>query len=280
MTKITPSFSNFQRRKTSKQLSYRFRYKAMSSHDQVEARKWKKLLLIVLILSFTNKVIKNSFVIPALKYFSLILENSEDHEEEIRPLRKVVSVDSYTPSTCKLFFQFKKRDLSHLIELFKFPEVVRFDNRSTMSGEEVFLQGLHELVSGENQERMCHTLFGREHTQQSRAFTWFIDHMYNNYKHLVTESLPWWHRNGFTKSSADAIWDKMMSNGYQPTPEALAEQNMRAGYFIDCKCSPTTVVGGGPADDGANAARWDVEVNRAFYNGWKSVHGLKHQTGR
>ena len=54
---------------------------------------------------------------------------------------------------------------------------------------------------------------------------------------------------------------------------------MRAGYFIDCKCSPTSVVGGGPAEDGVNAARWDVEVNRAFYNGWKSVHGLKHQTG-
>ena len=64
---------------------------------------------------------------------------------------------------------------------------------------------------------------------------------------------------------------------YRATVEE-AEQ-MRAGYFIDCKCSPTSVVGGGPAEDGANAARWDVEVNRAFYNGWKSGHGLKHQTG-
>lgn len=36
--------------------------------------------------------------------------------------------------------------------------------------------------------------------------------------------------------------------------------------------------GGGPAEEGANAARWDDTVQRAFYNGWKSVHGLKHQT--
>jgi hypothetical protein len=103
--------------------------------------------------------------------------------------------------------------------------------------------------------------------------------MYTNYKHLVTDSLPWWHRNGFTKASADAIWAKMQSSGFQPAAEELLSLKL-PGYFIDCKCSPTSVVGGGPAEDGANAARWDVDVNRAFYNGWKSVHGLKHQTGK
>jgi hypothetical protein len=37
-------------------------------------------------------------------------------------------------------------------------------------------------------------------------------------------------------------------------------------------------VGGGPAEGGANAARWDANIQRAFYNGWKSKNGLKHQT--
>ncbi len=87
------------------------------------------------------------------------------------------------------------------------------------------------------------------------------------------------HRNGYTKASADAIWAKMQSSGFQPAAEELLSLKL-PGYFIDCKCSPTSVVGGGPAEDGANAARWDVDVNRAFYNGWKLVlHGLKHQTG-
>ena len=46
MTKASSIFiTNFQRHKTSKQLSYRFRYKAISSHDQVEARKWRKYFL-------------------------------------------------------------------------------------------------------------------------------------------------------------------------------------------------------------------------------------------
>lgn len=48
--------------------------------------------------------------------------------------------------------------------------------------------------------------------------------------------------------------------------------------FIDCKCIETCVPGGGPVVDGADAPRFDYNVQRAFYNGWKSLHGLKHQT--
>lgn len=49
-------------------------------------------------------------------------------------------------------------------------------------------------------------------------------------------------------------------------------------HFIDCNCLETERVGGGPAEGGANAARWDPNIQRAFYNGWKSKTGLKHQT--
>ena len=58
------------------------------------------------------------------------------------------------------------------------------------------------------------------------------------------------HRNGYTKASADAIWVKMQSSGFQPAAEELLSLKL-PGYFIDCKCSPTSVVGGGPAEDGA-----------------------------
>jgi hypothetical protein len=48
--------------------------------------------------------------------------------------------------------------------------------------------------------------------------------------------------------------------------------------FIDCNCLTTSTPGGGPAEGGPEAIRWSDTVQRAFYNGWKSVHGLKHQT--
>jgi len=36
--------------------------------------------------------------------------------------------------------------------------------------------------------------------------------------------------------------------------------------------------GVGLSEAGAHSARWDLEVQRAFYNGWKSIHSLKSQT--
>jgi hypothetical protein len=35
---------------------------------------------------------------------------------------------------------------------------------------------------------------------------------------------------------------------------------------------------GGPTTDGEDAPRWDPHIQEALYNGWKSIHGLKHQT--
>ena len=52
----------------------------------------------------------------------------------------------------------------------------------------------------------------------------------------------------------------------------------RVAFFIDCNCMETCRVGGGPINSGPNAGRKDPIIQRAFYNGWKSVHGLKHQT--
>ena len=60
--------------------------------------------------------------------------------------------------------------------------------------------------------------------------------------------------------------------------DLLDEDVLGVSHFIDCNCLPTSVVGGGPAEEGANAMRWADEIQQAFYNGWKSIHGLKHQT--
>jgi hypothetical protein len=43
-----------------------------------------------------------------------------------------------------------------------------------MSGEEVFLRGLYELVSGETKHNISRNVFGRDWSAQSRAFKYFI----------------------------------------------------------------------------------------------------------
>ena len=61
-----------------------------------------------------------------------------------------------------------------------------------MAGEEVFLRGLFELVSGANKHEIA-KVFGRDWSAQARAFKYF---MYSNFKHLVMDNLQWWYRNG------------------------------------------------------------------------------------
>lgn len=268
-------------KKKAKYLSYRKRHLRLTSNDQVRSRKWKKIIFLLLCKrrKFNDhgiSVAKRTKIEKALRlaiafYLSIVVDD-QDHTLD-KPLRLDKTIDSFCDSDCNIFFRYLKEDLKRLLVLLKFPRTVWFQNRSKMRGEEVFLRGLYELVSGETKYKIAKNVFGRDFNIQSRVFSWFIDHIFSNFKHLVNDNLAWWFRNGFVQRSGDAIWAKMISNGY---PRDGPHNNI--AFFIDCNCMPTQRVGGGPAEDGANAARWDENITRAFYNGWKSVNGLKHQT--
>ena len=187
-------------------------------------------------------------------------------------------ISDYDESECDLLFRFKKSDLTQLVKLLRFPDRVRFSNRVHMTGEEIMLRGLFELCSRDTQYKISRH-FGRCWTMQSRAWSYFIFHMYQEHHHLLHDSLPWWYRNNLLHASRDAIWEKMQEKLIKTGKERLTGKDpFNTGLFIDCNCFETSRVGGGPAEEGTGAMRWLDEVQRAFYNGWKSMHGLKHQT--
>jgi hypothetical protein len=157
------------------------------------------------------------------------------------------SIESFTESECWNFFETRKEDLYRLLVNLKFDDKCILENRSVMSGEEVLLRGLYELVSGADQHEII-AIFKNDQT-------------------VVTDNLQWWYNGGYMHQSRDAIREKFGGN----------EQFGTFG-FIDCNCLDTARSGGGPAEEGSDAARWHPLIQRAFYNGWKSVHGLKHQT--
>ncbi len=172
------------------------------------------------------------------------------------------------------FFRFRKTDLRRIYNCFQIPAHVTFSNRSTMCGEEAFLRFLYYFANGEDQYNMSTNIFGREQSEQSQAWTYMVSHFYR-FNFLLHERLQWFEERGFLQESTDAIAAKLSEvteNGlvYEQEPEICG--------FIDCNCLETTRVGGGPRTDGPQAERFNILVQRAFYNGWKSVHGLKHQT--
>jgi hypothetical protein len=266
-------------RKPAKQVAYRRRFSSLSSQEQVLLRKLRLVLLALIVKLTTQHVLDEErnrlnlvLRIVAVKYLSISLD--PDYEALPRPLRMNRTIESFSDTDCYVFFQFTRVDLMRLLDLLRFPNEVTFSNRAKMSGEEVFLRGLYELVSGETKYKIAVNVFGRCHTEQSRAFRWFVKHMYLNFKGLIHRNLSWWYRNGFWRLSYEAIYRKLTAEVYPSN----APVPYKPALFIDCKCSESEVVGGGPAEDGANSRRWDADIQRAFYNGWKSIHGLKHQT--
>lgn len=253
-------------RKPAHKLYYRKRFIRITSHEQVLARKLKKGIAIFLVMSEKTDDEEDFLHLMVAKYLSIVIE--PQYFLEARPsLRRTIT--SFTPSECYIYFRFTKADLRHLYQCLKFPENVLLDNRSRMTGEEIFLRGLYELVSGDNQEKISAHVFGAHGSDQSRAFCYFLNYVFDRFSHLVQNNLHWWYRNGFFERSYNAICTKM---------NVESVNHAMVSHFIDCNCLPTSVVGGGPAESGANAARWNDNLQRTFYNGWKSIHGLKHQT--
>jgi hypothetical protein len=155
------------------------------------------------------------------------------------------------------------------------PNKMSLTNGASMSGEEVMLRGLYELVSGETQFNIATNVFGGGQPLQSMAFSAFIDHVFVTHAHLLHNNMKWFHDNGLLHESARAIGEMMKRCADFEYP---ADWVNNVCMFIDCNCLPTSCVGGGPAEGGANARRWSTKIQEAFYNGWKSVHGLKHQS--
>jgi len=202
-------------KKTAKFLSYRQRYRALNSNDQVKARNLKRLLLFLMVQksfedSSSSEFTNRSFEIAAAQYLNLVMTDVKlTNAPKVTPQLRC-HIDEFHDYECKLMFSFRSKSCLHrLKKALNFPEYIIFSNRSRMSGEECFLRGLYELVSGENQEKICINVFGRECTTQSRAFNYFINYIYNNFRHVLTDNLEWFYRNKFFEESAAAIGNKI-----------------------------------------------------------------------
>ena len=176
------------------------------------------------------------------------------------------TIESFSEADCYNYFETRKEDLPRLLHVLRIPYSIVLPNQSHMLGETCMLRALYELVSG-NDQYYAVEIFGKDQPTQSRALTWFIDHVFYTLSWVVTNNLDWWYESGLLHRSMEAIKAKCSGNDLFSTCA-----------FIDCNCLECSRPGGGPHAEGPDAERWDPTIQRSFYNGWKSVHGLKHQT--
>eukprot|EP00601_Ochromonadales_sp_CCMP2298_P008527 CAMPEP_0173202072 /NCGR_PEP_ID=MMETSP1141-20130122/18734_1 /TAXON_ID=483371 /ORGANISM="non described non described, Strain CCMP2298" /LENGTH=356 /DNA_ID=CAMNT_0014127325 /DNA_START=83 /DNA_END=1150 /DNA_ORIENTATION=+ len=147
-------------------------------------------------------------------------------------------------------YLFKRQDLHRLhkcLRLDEFP-VITLKNGCKFGSEELLLLGIHRLISPIRFTDLV-PFYGRDWSAISRAFNWFMKYVRTRF---------YWR----------------MSNGGIIYPEG----GMCVFGFIDDTVIHTTRVGGGPAEPGEDAARFNPIIQHSFYTGYKHMHGLKYQS--
>ena len=198
-------------------LSRRLRYIGLTSHEQVELRKLKNYVLLFACLQ--EKAIQRGDDKEAAtmrecqslceaRYFGIKFVDEVYFMVPALP-NFARTIESFDESACDQQFRFLKRHLHLLFRLLRFPSDVTLGNGQRLPGEEVFLRGLYEIRSGDNQYDAAINVFGRDQSVQSRAYSWCVKHIYENFKDLVTDNLRWWRDNGFMEESRTKIWEKM-----------------------------------------------------------------------
>jgi len=228
-------YKRFITKRTNRNLSFRRRHglgQNLTSNEQVALRKSTRMLAALLV---TERLNPDSLDFEAWKTALLwrhfLLRYTDDVELE-SAVNKRRTIESFGPSI-KKDFRFEAGELYLLLKELKFPEDIVLDNGIVMTGEEVFLRGLYELVTGALQHTIA-DIFGRDFSAQSRAFNFFIDHVYDNHRHLVQNNLEWWYRNGFWEKSAKAIEERMRCR--YPFDDTNS-----VSHFIDTKCLEASI---------------------------------------
>jgi hypothetical protein len=93
--------------------------------------------------------------------------------------------------------------------------------------------------------------------------------MVRNWAYLLFDNLEFW--LPFIPRFNQAIRLKCSDLGCQ-------YDDLKIFGFIDNTLNSTCRPGGGPACDGENAPRNDPDIQRAYYTGWKKMHGQKFKT--
>lgn len=101
------------------------------------------------------------------------------------------TIESFSDAMCWQRFRMRKPDLHRLKTVLSIPRMVTLPNGSRITGEEILLFSLNRFTTC----GWIHDLipvYGRDASQWTRAFHWFIRYMIANYAYLLTDMLQFW----------------------------------------------------------------------------------------
>jgi hypothetical protein len=220
-----------------------------------------------------------------------ILTIVEDTEEVAR-LRKRVRIRqktfadfAYLEFSNRSFSEkFRFRDVDQLERLkrgFHFPDTVSIRGYPFRT-EEIILFSLVRLAYPLRWGDVQDTFPGRERWELGYGFYWFLDYMIQNWAYLVLNNRAYW--KPYLPVAAEKVRQKLATlpnidnRIFLRRADGSEGGGCRIALFLDNTLNATCRPGGGPMSGGELAPRYDVEEQRAFWTGWKKIHGFKWQT--
>ena len=276
------------RRPTKAKLSVRRRTYGITPNNCVRVARYRRLMINIAkvlralpcIAHFTEEE-KGEKKSKLLKVFAIvvaawkqIMRPPPELNEPLDQIKRThVRIEHLEDADVPGLFRFdNKEQLQHLKKAFCFPERMETRSGHVFHGEEVLLAGLYRLhtpnVLGDAGWR---AIFGFDQPTASRACAVFFVFMCKNWSYLLLDHMDFW--LPYLPSMAEHIRAKLEQRGCYFPPGSF-----RIFSFIDDTMNATCRPGGGPAGPGVDAERNPKEIQRAFYNGWKKLHGMKWQT--
>ena len=278
----------WSRRPTKDQLSVRRRAYGITPNDVVRRNRLQHMMVkvarvieVIPKMQHMNErqqrekkvVLQRIFAFLVYKWKKLVAVPQELHSPLSRIKRRYPMINSFSNELIHGLFRFDSRtQLIHLLRAFRFPQ--RFEGTSghIFSGEEILLAGLFRLhapnVQGDISWR---AVFGFDQPTTSMACSIFFGFMVENWAYLLQDNLAFW--KPYLPEFAELIRAKVESKGVFFPPGSF-----RVFGFTDNTMNATCRPGGGPTRTGEDAPRGDPLIQRAWYNGWKKLHGMKWQT--
>ena len=213
------------------------------------------------------------FAALALQWKELLAVPPELNSPLSRIRRVYPRISDFSNELIHDMFRFDSQEqLRHLLAAFRFPTQFETSKRYSFSGEEILLAGLFRLHAPNIQGDVgWRTIFGYDQPTTSIACSIFFTFMVENWAYLLQDHLSFW--LPYLPQFAEKIRAKLQEKGVFFEPESF-----RVFGFTDNTMNATCRPGGGPTRTGEDAPRNDPLIQRAWYNGWKKLHGMKWQT--
>ena len=145
--------------------TYRKRYLPIYANEMQYLKRIELLIAVLYKKSVTSKDVKakRKYRLLAIKVSLVFVLMLKEPDITIsRPINNRKGIASFSDSDCKTFFGFNNQcDLFRLLNCLRLnTDRIVLSNSSVLSGEEILLRGLYELVTGEFQSSVAINVFG------------------------------------------------------------------------------------------------------------------------